>query len=271
MAGPNGAGKTTLLKLVAGFLKPTRGSVRVLGLDPRRARAQVMRDVRFAFAPPALYDRLNAREQLAYLARMGGGNVSDTQVEEALELVGLRERAADPVGQYSFGMRQRFALAQALVPRPRLIVLDEPTDGLDPLAICELRGVLAQLRETAGVSVLLSSHLMIELDQLVDELVVLESGDVLFQGPPQGLRGAVEVTALVTSDDAAARELLAQRGWPVESAETGLVLRDSDAALEDVRAQLNQGGLTLLEFSRQRPSLEEALLARLRERAEERR
>ena len=142
LAGPNGSGKTTLMKLCAGMLSPNAGSVRVFGLDPRVDRARVMQDARFAFAPPPLYDFLTAREHLERLTALGAATVTRSEIDAALDTVGLMDRAQDRVAAYSFGMRQRLVLALALLPRPRLLVLDEPTDGLDPLAVLELREVL---------------------------------------------------------------------------------------------------------------------------------
>ncbi len=187
LIGPNGSGKTTLLKLVAGFLRPDSGEVRVFGLDPARERPAVMRRTRFAFAPPALFEALTAREHLVHLVGIGGGRAKASEIERALETVGLADRADERVRAFSFGMRQRLALAQALVPVPELIVLDEPTDGLDPLAVLELREVLRRLRDEHGTAVLLSSHLLVEVEELVDRLLVLHEGRELFGGSPAEL------------------------------------------------------------------------------------
>lgn len=183
LAGPNGSGKTTLLNIIAGLLRPTSGSVRIFGLDPFRRRTEVMRRAGFDFAPPPLYDILTAREHLRFLSAAGAGRrdrPDASQIDAALRIVGLAERAEDKVRTFSFALRQRLALAQGLVPTPRLLVLDEPTDGLDRQAILELRNILRQLCDEHRMSILLSSHLLIELERLADHLLVLNEGRALF-------------------------------------------------------------------------------------------
>ncbi|MCP3919109.1 MAG: ABC transporter ATP-binding protein [bacterium] len=266
LAGPNGSGKTTLLKLVAGLLRPSAGAVRAFGLDPFVRREEVMRRARFAFAPPPLYEALGAREHLVHLARLGGDAVARKDVDEALELVGLADRARDRVRTFSFGMRQRLILAQALLPTPELLVLDEPADGLDPLAVLELRSILARLRAERGVTVVLSSHLLIELDELVDRLLVLDQGSALFLGAPNELRGAAERVRVRTSDSSRAAELLGAAG--IGCTETGgsLLLNGDPSTLEGVRDTLRAGGVELDEYATERPTLEAALIDRLRAR-----
>ena len=187
LVGPNGSGKTTLLRMLSGFLKPSEGELRVLGCEPWSERARLMERARFAFAPPPLYERMSAREHLRCLGALGGEPPSAADIQRALDTVGLGERADERVRAFSFGMRQRLALAQALVPRPELLVLDEPTDGLDPLAVLELREVLARLAREEGVTVLLSSHLLVEVEELVDRMLVLFEGRSLFLGTPHEL------------------------------------------------------------------------------------
>lgn len=268
LVGPNGSGKTTLLRALAGLLRPTSGSVRAFGLDPWRERPEVMRRARFAFAPPALFEGLTAREHLRHVGDLGaspGERHSPAALEAALERVGLLERADDRVGAFSFGMRQRLGLALATLPVPELLVLDEPTDGLDPLAILELRGVLERLRDELGVAVLLSSHLLIEIDRLVDELLVLAEGRTRFAGSPAELHAGSERLRLEVDDPTRAAELLRADGVTVEITEDGALLAPIGALTLDEAARLLSGaGLHLQTFSVTRPSLEALLLERLR-------
>lgn len=268
LVGPNGSGKTTLLKVTAGLLRPTDGLARLFGLDPYRQRASVMKRARFAFAPPPLFERLSAREHVRYLGelgREGAPGVDRRVIEEALATVGLLDRADDRVDTYSFGMRQRLTLAQALVPMPELLVLDEPTDGLDPLAILELRAVLKRLRVEHGVAILLSSHLLIEIDELVDEMVVLAEGKAIFQGKPSDLRderGGVEIRV---DDPLRAGHALAERGIEVlRRSDHTLFLEQNGMSLEQARELLGSAGVELREFHQARPTLEQALIDRLR-------
>jgi ABC-type multidrug transport system ATPase subunit len=265
LAGPNGSGKTTLMKLCAGMLSPNAGSVRVFGLDPRVDRARVMQDARFAFAPPPLYDFLTAREHLERLTALGAATVTRSEIDAALETVGLMDRAQDRVAAYSFGMRQRLVLALALLPRPRLLVLDEPTDGLDPLAVLELREVLRRLRTEHGVSVLLSSHLLIELDELVDRLLVLDEGRELFQGTPAELCGDSESVCVRVADPERAAEVLRGKGHEVTAIRKNeLRLAHGTLGPDEARDLLAAANLELREYHVERPTLESALLARLR-------
>ncbi len=270
LVGPNGSGKTTLMKLLAGFLRPSAGSVRVLGRDPFRERARVMQSARFAFAPPPLYDALSAREHLRMLASIrapGAPRVGAAELDRALATVGLSSRADDRVRAFSFGMRQRLVLAQALVPMPRLLVLDEPTDGLDPLAILELREVLRRLRSEHGVGILLSSHLLVEVDRLVDRMVVLHEGRALFTGTPAELRaGGARLRLEATPADAAEAALRARGLAPERPGADGVLYLPAGAlALEEAAEIVRAGGARLDAFAEERPTLERALLDRLRE------
>ncbi len=268
LVGPNGSGKTTFLSCAAGFLRPSSGELRVGGFEPWRDRRRVMERARFAFAPPALFEGLTAREHLRYLgniSRKGRPRLRAGEIEEALERVGLSERADERVGAFSFGMRQRLALAQALTPRPELLVLDEPTDGLDPLAVLELRKILVRLREEFGLAVLLSSHLLIEVDLLVDHLLVLNEGRCLFKGQPHELSKGNRVTRLRASDTERAASVLLAAGWSTVPAGNGeLQLAGTAHDLEQVRTKLNAAGIRLDGYWEQSLSFEQALLERLK-------
>ena len=229
------------------------------------------------FAPPACMERLTAREQVGLLAGLGvpaRDRPLRREIGETLELVGLADRAGDRVGSFSFGMRQRLALAQALLPTPELLVLDEPTEGLDPLGVLELRELLLRLRDERGTAILLSSHALTEVDRLVDQLLVLREGRTVFRGEPAELRGA-ERAVLDVEDRAAvdvALRALRDAGYdarPVEGDEAcgdasiecpadGLDLRRADELLAGA-------GARLAGFRRMRPTLERALLERLRD------
>jgi len=274
LVGPNGSGKTTLLKILAGLLRPSAGEVRVFGLDPFRDRARVMRRARFAFAPPPLFEGLTAHEHIAHLAGLGGQRPGRAAVTEALEVVGLADRAGDRVRTFSLGMRQRLTLAQALLPRPELLVLDEPTDGLDPLAVLELRGVLERLRDDHGVTILLASHLMVEVEELVDRILVLMDGRVEFCGAPQELMRKGERLRLAPAtgnlEDFAAHLRAAGHGDARVDGESVLVAAGA-LDLESARELARAGDFGLAAFAIERPHLQAALLERQRQRLEVRR
>lgn len=273
LVGPNGSGKTTLLKTLAGLIRPTSGTVRVFGGDPHRDRVEIMERTRFAFAPPPLFEGLTPREHLSHLGGLHREHPRPTraEVDLALDQVGLLRRADDRVRTFSFGMKQRLALAQALVPRPDLLVLDEPTDGLDPMAILELREVLKRLNEDHGIAILLSSHLLVEVDELVDRMFVLREGQMLFLGAPGELYQGSRRIRVVTNDPVGATKALEGHGISVSPLLTGpgraegaAIWIASDAiSLQAAARILASAGVELLQFHDDQPSLERALLMKL--------
>ena len=269
LVGPNGSGKTTLLRILAGLIRPSSGDARVFGLTPFAQAPLVMERARFAFAPPALFDSLTALEHLTHLSALRPAGIprpSRAEIDRALDLVGLADRARDRVRAFSFGMRQRLVLALALLPRPELLVLDEPTDGLDPLAVLELRALLRRLRAEYGLSILLSSHLLVEIEELVDRLLVLREGRTLFYGTPEEMTRGQRRLRIGVDDAPRACALFSERGLAVHVLDGSAIELDEGAI--DVGAALElfeAAGLRLESFAPHEPTLEEALLARLRE------
>ncbi len=177
--GPNGAGKSTLLRLVLGLVKPSRGGFRLLGESSIDAR--VLRRIGAMIEAPSLYPFLTARETLRALAHLSGLN--DPAREEAvLERVGLSEAAHRRVRTYSMGMKQRLALGAALLARPELLILDEPTNGLDPPGIQEMRVLVRELVEKEGVTIILSSHLLDEVQKVCDRVAIINRGELVSEG-----------------------------------------------------------------------------------------
>src|SRR5438445_1247166 len=192
--GPNGAGKTTTLRLLLGLVRADAGSAAVLG-SPLTEPDRYLPRVGALVEAPAFYPSLSGRTNLEVLAHLGGHPRSC--VGQLLELVELSDRAKDPVGKYSQGMKQRLGVAMALLPDPDLLILDEPANGLDPLGIIQMRDLLRHLREQ-GKTIFLSSHLLGELEQVADWLVMLNQGKALFSGPARDLldrRGELVVDA----------------------------------------------------------------------------
>ena len=179
--GPNGAGKTTAIRMVLGLLQPDSGSARVGGFDCWRQHVQAARHFGAVLESPALYAPLTARENLRQFARLLGG-VSRQEQSRLLEEVGLEGREDEPVRGFSLGMRQRLAVAQALLGKPELLVLDEPTNGLDPLGIRDLRELLRLLARDQGMAIVLSSHLLSEVEDLCDRIAIMSHGVVRTQG-----------------------------------------------------------------------------------------
>ncbi len=206
VVGPNGAGKTTLLGLLLGLAVADRGSLEILGMPVGRALAAPDGVAGFVDGP-GLYPWLTARGNLAALARLRGPGARTAGIDDVLEQVGLTDVADDRVRGFSLGMRQRLGLAVALLTRPRLLVLDEPSNGLDPAGQKHVHGVLTQLAAD-GATVVLSSHRMGDLEALCSEVTIVATGRVVFSGPLGKLAAANRELdyRLLTSDPEAARE-----------------------------------------------------------------
>src|SRR5919112_4877909 len=173
--GQNGAGKSTTIRCALGLVRPTSGRVHLLGHDVGKHPRRALRRTGAIVEAPAFYENFSARQNLKMLAAMSGG-AKKNRVEAMLDLVGLRERANDPVRVYSHGMRQRLGIAQALLPDPEFVILDEPTDGLDPQGIREVRLLVGRLRDELNLTVLLSSHLLNEVEQICNRVAIVDHG-----------------------------------------------------------------------------------------------
>jgi ABC-2 type transport system ATP-binding protein len=187
--GPNGAGKTTTIRILLGLQHADGGTARIGGHDCWTAHAKAARLFGATLEQPALYGFLSGRDNLRLFARLLGP-VDEKQVTELLGLVGMTERGDDKVQRYSMGMRQRLALAQAMLGKPRLLILDEPTNGLDPNGIHGLRILLRKLATEQGLTIFFSSHLLSEVEELCDRVVVLHRGEVKAAGPLSELMNA---------------------------------------------------------------------------------
>jgi len=206
--GPNGAGKTTTMRLLTGLIHPDAGTIEVLGRPFGRGDRRHLFDVGALIETPSFYPYLSARENLRSLAATGA-KTSNKRIEDLLELVGLRERAKDRVQTYSLGMKQRLGIAAALLSDPRLLLLDEPSNGLDPAGIVAMRATLRQLAAT-GKTVFVSSHILGEVEQLVDVLGIIAAGRIVREGRIADLlegEGTVRVRVAPTEVDAATRAL----------------------------------------------------------------
>jgi ABC-2 type transport system ATP-binding protein len=181
--GPNGAGKTTTIRMIVGLARPTRGSIRILGHDVQTDRAAALSAVGTIVENPETYRYLTGRENLIHYARLAGIDPGrrNRRIDEVVELVGLQGRIDDKVKRYSLGMRQRLGLAQALLAQPKLLVLDEPTNGLDPAGMREFRDLVRRLAEQ-GLAVFVSSHLLAEIQQMCDRVAILKNGRIIADG-----------------------------------------------------------------------------------------
>jgi len=220
--GPNGAGKTTTIRLIVGLARPTAGSIRILGHDIARERREAVGNLGAIVENPEVYSYLTGRQNLEHYARLAGIPNSKERILEVADIVNLRQRLDDKVKRYSLGMRQRLGVAQALLGKPRLLVLDEPTNGLDPAGMREFRELMRSLAET-GVSVFVSSHLLSEIQMMCDRVAVLKEGRILAErNVEEMMTGGEHKVAVTVADGQRAVAILAQ-GYPGTDEKEGVV------------------------------------------------
>jgi ABC-2 type transport system ATP-binding protein len=259
--GPNGAGKTTSLRMLLGLIRPTDGNARLFGRDPLEVGARALDGVAGFVEGPRFYPYLSGRKNLRLLADLDG-DVPPTRIDEVLDVVELRERAKDKVGGYSHGMRQRLGIAAALLRDPRLLLLDEPTTGLDPAGMRDMRQLVRQLAAD-GITILLSSHLLAEVEELCNRVAIIRRGAVIYEGRLDELlrsaRGGYRLVA--TEPDRAFSLLRGQRGIEAAQSNGYLRLQGDDGALAAATIALGQAGIGITELVPQTTSLEELFLA----------
>jgi ABC-2 type transport system ATP-binding protein len=260
--GPNGAGKTTTLRLILGLLRRQAGTIAIFGQALERHRLEILRRVGSSIETPSVYGHLTAAENLDIWRRMF--RCDKRRVADVLAIVDLAGTGAKRAEQFSLGMKQRLAIAVALLHEPSLLILDEPTNGLDPHGILEMRRLLAALNRERGVTILVSSHILAEIERLVTHVGVIHQGQMRFEGTLDALRARqafASVTTVDTSDNTRAAAVAAAAGFDGRLDGGRLVLpalaREEAARLA---AALVAGGLALYEIATVRRDLEQIFL-----------
>lgn len=253
LLGHNGAGKSTTFGIMLGQVYPDSGEVFVDGVSVQQQRAKALARVGAIFEAPGFYNYLSGWRNLQILTAYSA-RVSEAELREAVETVGLTGRIHDKVGTYSHGMRQRLALAQALVPAPELVMLDEPTEGLDPAGIHEIRALIQRLNRERGLTVIFSSHLLSEVEQLCTRVAILHQGALLFQGPWSELQQPGQQFRLDLDDWPRAQRILGAHHARVIAPEIIELADHRDVAV--LVADLTAAGLRLRALEPQRRSLE---------------
>ena len=259
--GPNGAGKTTSLRMLLGLIRPTEGSARLFGRDPLRLGARALDGVAGFVEGPRFYPYLSGRKNLRLLADLDGGQAA-SRMDEVLEIVELRERAKDKVGGYSHGMRQRLGIAASLLRDPKLLLLDEPTTGLDPAGMRDMRELVKRLA-SEGITILLSSHILAEVEELCNRVAIIRRGSVIYEGRlDELLRSAGGGFRLRASEpERAYNLLLAQPGIEAARNDGYVRLQADDDALAAATIALGRAGIGITELVPMTTSLEELFLA----------
>ena len=256
--GPNGAGKTTTLRLVLGLLTKQQGEIEIFGKRLQDDRCAILRRVGSMIESPSFYDHLSARENLLLLQRIL--HCPRQRIDDVLALVGLADVGRKRTAQFSLGMKQRLGIAIAILHEPEFVILDEPTNGLDPGGIVEMRELLQRLNRERGVTLLVSSHLLAEVEKLATHVGILHRGRLRFQGTLRELcerQRGLQSTALRTGDDRAAATILMQHGCRARSTERGLLLPAlDDVAVAAIVRDVVRAGIGVHEVAAVRGDLE---------------
>lgn len=258
--GPNGAGKTTTIRMLLGLLRATQGEIRLFGLSLEKDRAAILSKTGSLVETPSLYPHLTGFENLEILQRLL--SIDKSHIARVLSIVKLEQDARRLVKHYSLGMKQRLGLAAALLGEPHLLILDEPTNGLDPAGILEMRNLLQSMPAEHGITVFLSSHLLSEVEQIATHIGILNSGSMIFQGPMKELQSLrQEHLYLETDNSNKAMNLLAERHWPCQP--DGIALQIEIRKREDA-AEINklmvQHGISVFQLSLVQSTLEDIFL-----------
>lgn len=258
--GPNGAGKTTAIRLLLGLIKPSTGHCEVLGHPAGHPKA--LAQVGALVESPSLYDHLTAIENLEITRLMR--NLASSEIDRVLTLVDLRRDARRPVRDFSLGMRQRLAVALALMGEPRLLILDEPSNGLDPVGIQEMRELIRGLPGATGATIFLSSHILAEVEQMASDVAVIHRGRLRYQGSMDDLGTAGPAQVLLRVDDPTkALRKLADLKFQAHLEGEYLWVQASNSEIPRVAAGLIEEGLALYELLPHRVNLEARFLALL--------
>lgn len=208
LLGPNGAGKTTMLRMLVGLISPSAGNVTYFGNLSLNQLGKVLPRIGCIIEEPKFYPYLSGLTNLNIASKYFPNKISDERINDMIELVGLKGRERDKVSTYSQGMRQRLGIAQAMLNDPDLIFLDEPTNGLDPKGIIELRQLIIRLKEEFGKTVIISSHILSEIEEMADSMAIINKGVCVSQGSVSELLGKNTVTVNLETDDQAAAEVI---------------------------------------------------------------
>ncbi len=247
--GPNGAGKSTTLRMLLSLIRPTQGSIQIFGKDLISNRTAILSKIGCIIEKPDFYKYLTARQNLQLFARWSPTHIPSSRISELLDFVGLGSRGNHRVGGFSHGMRQRLGLAQALLNNPDLIILDEPTTGLDPQGIIEVRELILKLKQETNKTIILSSHLLSEIELIANRVVILNKGKALVQGEVSELVNASELLVSIQVDNGLkAQEALQQSrfsGHEILLSNQEIQLKTSRQEIPEILGILMDNGISI--------------------------
>lgn len=258
--GPNGAGKSTTLKMLLGLVKPTKGEVVIFGENFYKNRQLILNQTGSLIESPSYYGHLTGVENMRVLQQLR--KVPDKNISEALRIVRLESQKDKKVSQYSLGMKQRLGIAMALLSFPKLLILDEPTNGLDPAGIGEIRELIKSLPEKYGITVIISSHILSEIEQIATSVGIINNGKLLFQGSLEQLQGKSQKNILIkTSANEGAKKLILESGLSTVIKNEYLALKDMpDHKVAQLNKMLLNSGIDVIRIEEHKKSLESIFL-----------
>ncbi|EPY13747.1 ABC transporter, ATP-binding protein [Paenibacillus alvei A6-6i-x] len=264
--GPNGAGKTTTIRMMVGLMSMTSGNIVIEGHNIRTDRAKAMAHVGAIVENPELYKFMTGRKNLQHFVRMSGKPITEERIKEIVKLVDLENALDKKVKTYSLGMRQRLGVAQALLHNPSILILDEPTNGLDPAGIRELRDYLRHLAKKENISILVSSHLLSEIELMCDRVLIIQNGKFVGERSldpnEEGEQSQAMAIRFVVDDAAKAMEVLASTAWKASVEEDSAV--KVELMHDEVPTAVQkfvQAGVLIYEVRTVAPTLEETFLS----------
>ncbi len=258
--GPNGAGKSTTLKMLLGLTHPTDGNVMIFEKDLEKNRNHILSQTGSLIEAPSHYGHLSGLENLRIVQKLRG--VPERNVMEALNIVRLGNQKDKKVGQYSFGMKQRLGIAMSLLSFPKLLILDEPTNGLDPAGIGEIRELIKSLPQRYGMTVLISSHLLSEIEQIATSVGIINDGKLLFQGRMDELKKLSQPTIMIkTNNNVLAQELLTRKGFsPIQRSDFLVLDYLNDEQMAQVNKDLVSDDIGVIRIEEHKKNLESIFL-----------
>lgn len=258
--GPNGAGKTTTIRMLLGLMKPSSGNIKIFQKDLMKERMNILAKVGSLVENPSYYPHLTAYENLEALRKILG--VPKSRIDEVLEIVRLKDAADKKVKGFSLGMKQRLGIAASLLNNPELLILDEPTNGLDPSGIIEIRNLIKRLPEEYGMTIIISSHLLSEIDQMATQVGIVTKGKMIFQDSIEAMRRFAQPKVVIkVSDGEKGWRSLVANGMKAEHKDD-LILFDecSDEKVAHIVQILVQEGVSVYRVEEEKRSLEEIFL-----------
>lgn len=262
--GPNGAGKSTTIRMLLGLIKPTNGSVTLFGKSMKDSRIDILKNVGSMVEYPSYYGHLTAYENLEIIRKIL--EIDKKEIDKVLKIVNLTNVQDKLVKKFSLGMKQRLGIAQALLGNPALLILDEPTNGLDPAGIHEIRDLVKSLPSKMGITVLVSSHILSEIELIADRVGIINKGNLIFQGTLDELREKSELEILVDARPKGdAGKYLSNKGFLVGEKEGMFIIKDMMANPADINRDLILSGHEVYHISQRRDTLEDIFLQMTKE------